>query len=112
MEYREPKFKGAEGLKWKRQSLAGWMDRGMEESGLKGLKKRFKGMGGNNEHSKSSRHNGRAQVLEEPVWADLKFSKETYQVPGSLQQNHANEKRSKQSWWSMWSAEVQDWGFN
>lgn len=32
-----------------------------------GLRKRFKGTGGNNECSKRNRHNGKAQVLEEPV---------------------------------------------
>ena len=80
--------------------------------GLKGLIKRFQGMGGNNERSTRSRHNGRAQVLEEPVWGDLRFSIEDYQVPRSLQQNHANKTRSRQSWWSMWSAEVQGQGFS
>lgn len=69
------------------------MDRGMEESGFERTYKRFQGMGGNNERSKRSRHNGRAQVLQEPVWGDLQVFQQRLSSPGSLQQNHANEKR-------------------
>lgn len=59
-----------------------------------------------------NRRDGKGAITGEPVWGDLRFSKKANEVPNHPQQNHANKKRSRQSWWSLQSAEVQEGGFS
>lgn len=85
--------------KVKGKNLVG-LNRGIEEVGVEGEhRKGFKRTWGNIEGAKrrkEERHNGKGQALEEPVWGNLKFSKEINGVLNYPQQNHANKKRSRQ----------------
>lgn len=57
-----------------------------------------------------SRRNGKGEVLQGPLWGECKFSQEAKEVPNHPQQNHANGKKSRQSWQSIRSVEVQEGG--
>lgn len=78
--------------KVKGKNLVG-LNRGIEKVGVEGEhRKGFKRTLWDIEGAKRRK----GQALEEPVWGDLKFSKEINGVLSYPQQNHTNKKRSRQ----------------
>lgn len=82
MEGKGPKVQLNKRLEWERKGLLGsrdeWKRYGSEVRHIKG----FKGTGGNIKGGKRRQEQYKwGEILEEPVWGDLKFPKEANEVP-------------------------------